>query len=115
MQFYKKFYKMSKKRRGNKGNSKPQKKKKTDCFENDQIFPIEEIFSRLPNLSEDIFGRLDNRSLVSCREVSKTWQEYVDSQRVYWIRQILKCNPPQSKFHGEWNSGMENSFGENSN
>jgi len=93
---------MSKKRRGNKDDSKPQKMKKTDCFENHQIFPIEEIFARFPKLSEDIFGRLDNRSLVSCREVSKTWQEYVDSQRVYWIRQILKCNPPQSKFHGEW-------------
>ena len=93
---------MSKKRRGNKDDSKPHKIKKTDCFENDKIFPIEEIFGRLPNLSENIFGRLDNRSLVSCREVSKTWQEYVDSQRVYWIRQISKCNPPQSKFHGEW-------------
>ena len=91
-----------KRRRGNKDDSKPQKMKKTDFFENDQIFPIEEIFARLPNLSENIFGRLDNRSLVSCREVSKTWKAYVNSQRVYWIRQILKCNPPQSKFHGEW-------------
>ena len=98
---------MSKKRRGNKDDSKPQKMKKTDCFENAQIFPIEEMFERLPNLSEDIFGRLDNRSLVSCREVSKTWQGYVDSQRVYWIRQILKCNPPQSKFHGEWKIVLE--------
>ena len=98
---------MSKKRRGNKDDSKPQKMKKTDCFENDQIFPIEEIFGRFPNLSEDIFGRLDNRSLVSCREVSKTWQGYVDSQRVYWIRQILKRNPPQSKFHGEWKIVLE--------
>ena len=99
---------MSRKRlRGNKDDSKPQKMKKTDCFENDQIFPIEEIFARLPNLSENIFGRLDNRSLVSCREVSKIWAEYVDSQRVYWIRQILKCNPPQSKFHGEWKIVLE--------
>ena len=98
---------MSKKRRGNKDDSKPHKIKKTDCFENDQIFPIEEIFGRLPNLSENIFGRLDNRSLVSCREVSKAWQEYVDSQRVYWIRQISKCNPPQSKFHEEWKIVLE--------
>ena len=65
--------------------------KKTDSFENDQIFPIEEIFAKLPHLSENIFGRLDDRSLVSCREVSKTWQGYVDSQRIYLIRQILKC------------------------
>ena len=98
---------MSKKRRGNKNDLKPQKLKKMDCFENDKKFPIEEIFAILPNLNEDIFGRLDNRSLVSCREVSKTWQEYVDSQRVYWIRQILKFNPSQSKFHGEWKIVLE--------
>ena len=39
---------------------------------------------------------------MSCREVSKTWQEYVDSQRIFWIRKILKHANPQSKFHGEW-------------
>ena len=84
-----------------------QEMKKTDSFENDQIFPIEEIFAKLPHLSENIFGRLDDRSLVSCREVSKTWQGYVDSQRIYWIRQIIKCNPPQSKFHGEWKKVLD--------
>ena len=93
---------MAKKRQGNKDDSKPQKKKKTDCFENDQNFAIEEIFARFPNLSQGIFDRLDDRSLVSCREVSKTWRGYVDSQRIYWIRKILKYNNPQSKFHSEW-------------
>ena len=93
---------MSMKRRGNKDDSKPQKKKKTDCFENDQNFKIEEIFARFPNVSENIFGRLDDKSLVSCRAVSKTWQGYIDSQRIYWIRKILRYNNPQSEFHGEW-------------
>ena len=90
---------MSKKRRGNKDDSKPQKMKKTDCFENDQIFPIEEIFARFPNLSECVFGRLDDQSLASSREVSKTWRDFVDSQRIYWIRKILKYANPQSRFH----------------
>ena len=45
---------------------------------------------------------MDDRSLVSCREVSKTWQEYVDSQRIFWIRKILKYANPQTKFHEEW-------------
>ena len=49
-----------------------------------------------------IFGRLDDQSLASCREVSKTWRDFVDSQRVYWIRKILKYANPQSKFHEEW-------------
>ena len=110
---------MAKKRRGNKDDSKPHKKKKmeilpkpglaiahpspmpVDCSKKDQI-TIEEIFARFPDLTEGILGRLDNRSLVSCREVSKTWQEYVDSQRIFWIRKILKYASPKTKFHGEW-------------
>ena len=94
---------MAKKRRGHKDDSKPQKKKKMkiDCSNSEQI-TIEEVFARFPDLSEGIFGRLDDRSLVSCREVSKTWQEYVDGQRTFWIRKILKVANSQSKFHGEW-------------
>ena len=104
---------MAKKRKGNKDDSKGQKKKKTenDCSKNDQIM-IEEIFERFPTLSEGIFGRLDNRSLASCREVSKAWKEYVDIQRIYWIRKIMKYanrrrhfswySNPQGRFHGEW-------------
>ena len=111
---------MAKKRKGNKDDSKGQKKKKMeiDCSKNDQIM-IEEIFERFPTLSEGIFGRLDNRSLASCREVSKAWKEYVDIQRIYWIRKILMyaTNPlrwswsslsyyhydsPHNRFHGEW-------------
>ena len=95
---------MAEKRRGNKENSKSQvKKKKTeiDCSENDQI-TIEEIFARFPHLSDAIFVRLDDRSLASCREVNKTWQAFVDRQRIYWIRKILKYANPQSKFHEEW-------------
>ena len=82
---------MAKKRKGNKDDSKGQKKKKTenDCSKNDQIM-IEEIFERFPTLSEGIFGRLDDRSLASCRRVSKAWKECVDFQRIYWIRKILK-------------------------
>ena len=49
-----------------------------------------------------ILGRLDVRSLVLCREVSKTWQEHVDSQRIFWIRKILKYANSQNKFHEEW-------------
>ena len=105
---------MAKKRRRNKDDSKPQKKKKMeiDCSKNEHI-TIEEVFARFPNLSEVIFGRLDDRSLASCREVNKTWKGFVDIQRVYWIRKILRYANPQSKFHGEWK--MEDDLGQNSN
>ena len=49
---------MAKKRRGNKDDSKPQKKKKMeiDCSKEDQI-TIEEMFVRFPNLGEGVFSR----------------------------------------------------------
>ena len=91
------------KRLTNNDDSKPQEKKKTEIVrsENDQI-TIEEIFARFPDLSECIFIRLDDRSLASCREVNKTWKGFVDIQRIYWIRKILRYANPQSKFHREW-------------
>ena len=101
---------LNSKRRGNNyelltnnDDSKPQEKKNTEIVrsENDQI-TIEEIFARFPDLSECIFIRLDDRSLASCREVNKTWKGFVDIQRVYWIRKILRYANPQSKFHGDW-------------
>ena len=94
----------------NNDDSKPQEKKKTEIVrsEKDQI-TIEEIFARFPDLSECIFIRLDDRSLASCREVNKTWKGFVDIQRIYWIRKILRyANLPQSKFHGEWKMILEN-------
>ena len=99
-----KLKKMAEKRRGNKDDSKSQKKKKKT--ENDHI-TIEEIFARFPHLTEAIFVRLDDRSLASCREVNKTWQEFVDIQRIYWIRKILKYANPQSKFHEEWKTVVD--------
>ena len=47
---------MAKKRRGNKNDSKPQKKKKIEIDKNDQI-TIEEMFARFPNLGEGVLAR----------------------------------------------------------
>ena len=52
---------------------------------------VEEIFWRFPHLGQNILEELDNQSLVKCREVNKWWQDFVDGQRISYIRKIKKC------------------------
>ena len=49
---------------------------------------IEEIFWRFPHLGTQILEKLDNTSLVKCREISSWWKKFVDSDKTFWIKQI---------------------------
>ena len=49
---------------------------------------IEEIFWRFPHLGTQILEKLDNTSLVKCREISAWWKKFVDSDKTIWIQQI---------------------------
>ena len=52
---------------------------------------MEEIFLRFNHLSEAIFKSLDNQSLANCKEVSKGWYLYLDTQKFVKPR-IIKAN-----------------------
>ena len=52
---------------------------------------VEEIFWRFPHLGQNILEVLDNESLVKCRKVNKWWLEFVDGQRISYVRNIQKC------------------------
>ena len=49
---------------------------------------MEEAFLRFPHLSENIFESLDNKSLADCKEVSKSWYFYLDTQKFLRTRII---------------------------
>ena len=49
---------------------------------------MEEAFLRFPHLSENIFDSLDNKSLADCKEVSKSWYFYLDTQKFLQTRII---------------------------
>ena len=49
---------------------------------------IEEIFWRFPHLGTQILEKLDDTSLVKCREISAWWKKFVDSDKIIWIKQI---------------------------
>ena len=63
---------------------------------------LENIMTRFPNLFEDIFKEVDDKSLVNFRKLDKNWKKNTDSQRVYWIRMIKKCVQDCKDFRSEW-------------
>ena len=61
---------------------------------------MEEIILRFPELAEQIFDQLDDRNVMKCRKICKTW--YDVTERLQWIRKIkdlTKHNPYSSKDH----------------
>ena len=46
------------------------------------------FISRFTHIAEDILEQLDNKRLISCREVSKSWQEFIDQKKFSWIRLV---------------------------
>ena len=41
---------------------------------------------RFPHIALRIFEQLDNKSLTNCREVSRSWQKFIDDNHLSWIR-----------------------------
>ena len=49
---------------------------------------MEDLIFRFPFVAQQIFEKLDNKSLTKCREVSKMWKDFIDDRNYSWIRII---------------------------
>ena len=49
-----------------------------------------DMLRRFPHIGEQIFDSLDNPSLLKCKEVSRSWHDFIDEQRFPWVRMIQK-------------------------
>ena len=58
---------------------------------------------RIPHVSKKIFEYLDDKSLMKCREVNKSWQKFIDGQRFTWIRIIKAVGEYEKYNNGNWN------------
>ena len=47
---------------------------------------IQDLVLRFPHLLEQIFQKLDNKSLFKCREVARSWQNIIDGRNYPWLR-----------------------------
>ena len=78
---------------------------------------MEEVFLRFPHLSEDIFNALNNKSLASCKEVSKVWYNYLHCQKFVRERRVRVIHEMIEKFQLDFNlkncdfdNGFKNAF-----
>ena len=49
---------------------------------------MEDLNSRFPHVSEQIFDYLENKELANCKLVCKSWSSSMESMRYYWLRVI---------------------------
>ena len=63
---------------------------KSSALEKTEIFQpqIETVILRFPHLAEEILDSLENKSLATCREVSKSWNNFVCKKKFFLIRVI---------------------------
>ena len=60
---------------------------------------MEEVLLRFALLGENIFDLLDDKSLVNCKKVSKTWNSFVMGQKFPSIRIIKRHDEKFNKNH----------------
>ena len=50
---------------------------------------METVILRFPHISQHIFKRLDIKSLTKCRIIARIWNEFICSEKNFWIEIIL--------------------------
>ena len=60
------------------------------------------VLRRFPDVAQDIFKQLDDKSLVNCMEVSKIWHNFLNNDSLFWRRRILKYDKCQTEFKEAW-------------
>ena len=96
---------------------KPKQRKITDYFKfRDSPHKIwhvakkgqmQNLITRFPQLTEEIFGLLDYQTLVKCRKVNENWYNAVTNQRIYWIQMINKYTNGKEEYHQQWMKAID--------
>ena len=49
---------------------------------------MESIFEKIPDLGDKIIKELDNQTLVKCKEVQRSWNNFINKEKILWFRMI---------------------------
>ena len=55
---------------------------------------MEDVLLRFPHVGYQIFEQLNNSFLINCREVSNSWKNFIDNEKLPWIRMIVQHIKP---------------------
>ena len=63
---------------------------------------MESVFVKIPALGDKIIRELDNQSLVKCKEVKRSWYNFINAEKILWFRKIQNCIGDNNKFSKAW-------------
>ena len=82
--------------------------------ENDRIEEsvIDIMIARFPHLVTNIFKELDDKTLTTCRNVSRLCCDYLDSEKLLWVRMIQSFRNFTGTLSPRWNKVLKNTSAE---
>ena len=63
---------------------------------------MDELLRRFPDVAQNIFKQLDDKSLANCRKVNKFWSNFIDTSSLLWRKRIQKYSKNQTEFQDDW-------------
>ena len=68
----------------------------------EQILKVGELFKRFPHIGESILNKLDNQSLINCKEASQELSEFLEKESFFWIRILTNYSKYYDTFLDFW-------------
>ena len=65
-------------------------------------YRMADLILRFPHIVERILDELNNGDLANCRKFSKSMRQFIDMQKLQWIRMIIKYSGNQIQFFDQW-------------
>ena len=60
---------------------------------------MDNLFAKIPLLGNKILRELNNQTLVKFREVKKSWQLFINEEKILWVRiKNFKLGPSSDEF-----------------
>ena len=69
---------------------------------------MEDMLLRFPHIAGNIFGELDDISMINSKEVSKSWRVFLDEEKVQWYRILQKYAELKVRFWDYWKMVIKN-------
>ena len=84
-------------------------KNKEDSIVIDNVKTIflDEIMLRFPHVVQGVFEELDDKTLTKCRNLSRSYCDFIEDEKFYWVRKIQNC-VRMTKFQEQWNNVLKN-------
>ena len=62
----------------------------------------DKFFKQFPEMGEAILNCINEKSLVAMRKVNRPWMNFVDQQKIIWVRMIEKHIGHRNTFPDDW-------------